>query len=1482
MSQLNWYQDVTQPIFIVGSPRSGTTLLQCMLSTSPETFSLPETHFFCTILPESEIRPDALLTQKNFQTLSAGLLRKMHFTWPPATEGELAGMAGEQGLAVKQVFAALASLHARHSGKNGHLRLIEKTPYHVFYMDQILGYFPDACFLNIVRDPRDVVSSRLKMPTAAHQSVHQFAEDWLQCIRSAEDFAARHPQKIHTIRYEDLVQNPEKELQDICSFSDLTYTPAMLSAFAGNFDSCTLPGHEPWKDEIRTGAILNRSGVWKERISSSQAEIITAAAGEKMPGYGYQVQDMDGQMNKTNNTDSNTRDSGPTAATAGTIQRFKDIHAGQRCVIIGNGPSLNGMDLSFLKNDVTFASNRIYLGFEKFGFMPDYYLSINPLVIEQSIEEILKIPSPKFLSQQHGAAHVPPTAENVYLMYSLDRPVFSTDPGQGIWEGYTVTYAALQLAYFMGFHEVYLIGCDHSFATRGPANAEVLSTGDDLNHFAPDYFGKGTRWHLPDLENSEMAYSLARMVYESSGRKIFDATLDGKLEVFPKVDYRKVFLTALAEDTPVVPGEAVSAQPLVSVIVSGGISDAGLEKCLQNLQKQTIADRLEVIIPENAPEEDEAILNRGFGTVRRAAMDNSNLFRDWNRGLLAARGRYVAAVRADDMHTAEAFEKLAQVLETTPSADLAYADCFRSSDPDAAMDSSGHLTEIRHTPYNPASSLLVPLEFTQPFWRRDVFTKIGLYDDRLAHSCEHEFLLRFTEAGLDAVHLPETLSLFSISKEPADKCRDPEAETECRRVLKQYRTAIPLSAIYPLQNEEPEQQALAWTALGNQAFFSEIPWLTQPFTDPGFARFCYMKALETAPVLPAMHNLIALLGAYHKWDECKALLQGSNSRFPDDLRCAVEEQRLLDVISIEMEKGAPSGPRKDIQRRLYIAEPGSRVPIPQVCRLNKAQAAFLSEAVMPPVVKMEPKAASVEQDDPAKTEARGAILRGNELLQSGDDQAAREQYQRARELDPSNPEACTSLAALDYIHKKYSSALNLALEALMIKPDYKSGLMIRMHTYRALGDFEKAARSGLDVLQIDPDEPEALLLLGTVALECGNPWSSQSYVERILDHTEHAEAAADLMQRLTTAQARAEDVLNSILASPDPLSEVRNHQQSFDLPLLQLIHRTSSQGELAEMPEIRSGLEALAMHIRSFLLQDEETATRVALSDSFLMVEEESREKPAPPPALAPVQSSSDLPEATPRTKEENGLNHIKNNWNAFGEKDAMWAILTDPRKKGNRWQPGEFFATGTREINALLESLAALGLSVPRNQALDFGCGVGRLSQALALHFESVFGVDIAASMIEKAGYFNRFPDRCSYILNEDNYLQQVMDGQLDLIYTNITLQHIRPEFTRIYLQEFMRILKPGGILAFQLPARRLNAPEHMKQADRFGYNPDQLVMEMHGIPREEVIQWISQHSGTIVQVSHDPGLEKDWESYRYFVKKLDTEILEIVSGIF
>lgn len=226
-----------------------------------------------------------------------------------------------------------------------------------------------------------------------------------------------------------------------------------------------------------------------------------------------------------------------------TIERLsalRDRHKGERCFIIGNGPSLRHTDMSKLRGEYTLGMNRIYLMFPELGFQTTYYLSVNDLVIEQCAEEIQALKLPRFVSWR-ARRWLHPEPDLYFLWTTYTGPKFATDLRGRLWEGATVTYIALQTAYYLGFEEVILIGVDHNFTTQGKPNTTVVSQGDDPNHFSPAYFGKGFRWQLPDLETSERAYRMAREAFEAAGRRVLDATIGGKLTVFPKVDYERLF-----------------------------------------------------------------------------------------------------------------------------------------------------------------------------------------------------------------------------------------------------------------------------------------------------------------------------------------------------------------------------------------------------------------------------------------------------------------------------------------------------------------------------------------------------------------------------------------------------------------------------------------------------------------------------------------------------------------------------------------------------------------------------------------------------------------------------------------------------------------------------------------------------------------------------------------------------------------------------
>tara|TARA_Y100001936_G_scaffold254168_1_gene326237 strand:+ start:17274 stop:17900 length:627 start_codon:yes stop_codon:yes gene_type:complete len=197
--------------------------------------------------------------------------------------------------------------------------------------------------------------------------------------------------------------------------------------------------------------------------------------------------------------------------------------------------------MRLLEDKFVIGMNRCYMMEEKWGFLPDILVCINELVLSQFAADFQGVRCRKVFSWSQRSLF-PPMDDIEYVNCSLSvTDGFSSDIKKTVYSGGTVTYVCLQLAYYMGFEKVYLIGLDHNFDSKGvPNKTEVREADEDKNHFHPDYFPKGIKWQLPDLLRSELAYSKARSTFESSGREIIDLTVGGKCEVFKKADIRSV------------------------------------------------------------------------------------------------------------------------------------------------------------------------------------------------------------------------------------------------------------------------------------------------------------------------------------------------------------------------------------------------------------------------------------------------------------------------------------------------------------------------------------------------------------------------------------------------------------------------------------------------------------------------------------------------------------------------------------------------------------------------------------------------------------------------------------------------------------------------------------------------------------------------------------------------------------------------------
>lgn len=230
------------------------------------------------------------------------------------------------------------------------------------------------------------------------------------------------------------------------------------------------------------------------------------------------------------------------------LQSFKDKHKGERCFIIGNGPSLNELDLTLLKHETTFGVNGIYLNEEKMGFLPTYYVIEDYLIAEDRASEINELKgSIKFvptlldyvLKKDSNTVNF-----NAYMNYDDKEfePFFSDNCLRRVGVGGSVTFMCLQLAFYMGFDEIYMIGFDHNYAKLEKTDSSIIVTEEnDQNHFTPNYYTKGERWHDPNVDRMEKGFTVARDYFLKNNRAVLNATYQGHLEVFKQIDYTSIF-----------------------------------------------------------------------------------------------------------------------------------------------------------------------------------------------------------------------------------------------------------------------------------------------------------------------------------------------------------------------------------------------------------------------------------------------------------------------------------------------------------------------------------------------------------------------------------------------------------------------------------------------------------------------------------------------------------------------------------------------------------------------------------------------------------------------------------------------------------------------------------------------------------------------------------------------------------------------------
>jgi ubiquinone/menaquinone biosynthesis C-methylase UbiE len=237
-------------------------------------------------------------------------------------------------------------------------------------------------------------------------------------------------------------------------------------------------------------------------------------------------------------------------------------------------------------------------------------------------------------------------------------------------------------------------------------------------------------------------------------------------------------------------------------------------------------------------------------------------------------------------------------------------------------------------------------------------------------------------------------------------------------------------------------------------------------------------------------------------------------------------------------------------------------------------------------------------------------------------------------------------------------------------------------------------------------------------------------------------------------------------------------------------------------------------------------------------------------------------------------LKRHQRDWEELAEFNPEWAVLTEPGAKFDGWEMEEFFATGAAAIASLLKEGEEIALPESHRRVLDFGCGVGRLSRALAGRFERYVGIDISAGMVERARELNADLPNAEYVVSADEDLRRFEDQSFDAVVSLLVLQHVPGrELIRTYLREFGRVLAPGGLIVVQVPSHVPLA--YRLRVRRRLYRLARAV----GVSVERAHRWGLQSMW--FQALPESDVTAQFEASGCQVRRAETEQIEALGGV-
>lgn len=277
-----------RPIFVVGFPRSGTTLLATMLSRHPRLAATPETHFMDLVVPsEDNVPAPGLHSPSHLIAQFEASPRSSDLGIDPKT---LQRIAGEHETTYAQFFQSLLEYCADRAGKP---RIIEKTPAHLPFVPTLLSWFPDARVVCIVRDGRDAVRSMMRQPWT-HNDLRRHCRRWRRYARMTHDYEHRFADRFHTVRYEALLTNAEENLRAINEFVDEPFAPTQIDWNANPAKDTVPEWEKDWKEKAVAAPDPSRASAWRAEATDAERWLMNTAMGNELQRFGYEDTSLSG------------------------------------------------------------------------------------------------------------------------------------------------------------------------------------------------------------------------------------------------------------------------------------------------------------------------------------------------------------------------------------------------------------------------------------------------------------------------------------------------------------------------------------------------------------------------------------------------------------------------------------------------------------------------------------------------------------------------------------------------------------------------------------------------------------------------------------------------------------------------------------------------------------------------------------------------------------------------------------------------------------------------------------------------------------------------------------------------------------------------------------------------------------------------------------------------------------------------------------